>query len=135
MPGKKINTHRGWEIYEKGIYDLSINIRDNYKNIPFFISENGMGVEGEDKFKVNGRIEDDYRIEFISDHLKYANKALNEGCNLKGYHLWTFMDNWSWLNAYKNRYGFVEVDINNEFKRTPKKSAYWFKELILNNGF
>ena len=90
---------------------------------------------GEDKFKVNGRIEDDYRIEFISDHLKYANKALNEGCNLKGYHLWTFMDNWSWLNAYKNRYGFVEVDINNEFKRTPKKSAYWFKELILNNGF
>ena len=135
MPGKKINPHRGWEIYEKGIYDLSINIRDNYKNIPFFISENGMGVEGEDKFKVNGRIEDDYRIEFISDHLKYANKALNEGCNLKGYHLWTFMDNWSWLNSYKNRYGFVEVDINNEFKRTPKKSAYWFKELILNNGF
>ena len=135
MPAKKINPHRGWEIYEKGIYDLSINIRDNYKNIPFFISENGMGVEGEDKFKVNGRIEDDYRIEFISDHLKYANKALNEGCNLKGYHLWTFMDNWSWLNAYKNRYGFVEVDINNEFKRTPKKSAYWFKELILNNGF
>ena len=54
---------------------------------------------------------------------------------MKGYHLWTFMDNWSWLNAYKNRYGFVEVDINNEFKRTPKKSAYWFKELILNNGF
>ena len=135
MPGKKINPHRGWEIYEKGIYDLSINIRDNYKNIPFFISENGMGVEGEDKFKVNGRIEDDYRIEFISEHLKFANKALNEGCNLKGYHLWTFMDNWSWLNSYKNRYGFVEVDINNEFKRTPKKSAYWFKELILNNGF
>ena len=135
MPGKKINPHRGWEIYEKGIYDLSINIRDNYKNIPFFISENGMGVEGEDKFKVNGIIEDDYRIEFIREHLKYANKALNEGCNMKGYHLWTFMDNWSWLNAYKNRYGFVEVDINNEFKRTPKKSAYWFKELILNNGF
>ena len=51
MPGKKINPHRGWEIYEKGIYDLSINIRDNYKNIPFFISENGMGVEGEEKFK------------------------------------------------------------------------------------
>ena len=135
MPGKKINPHRGWEIYEKGIYDLSINIRDNYKNIPFFISENGMGVEGEDKFKVNGRIEDDYRIEFVTEHLKWLNKALNEGCNVRGYHLWTFMDNWSWLNAYKNRYGFVEVDINNEFKRTPKKSAYWFKDLIENNGF
>lgn len=135
MPGKKINPHRGWEIYEKGIYDLAINIRDNYKNIPFFISENGMGVEGEEKFKIDGKIEDDYRIEFISEHLKWAYKALEEGCNLKGYHLWTFMDNWSWLNAYKNRYGFIEVDINNDFKRTPKKSAYWFKELIENNGF
>lgn len=135
MPNKKINPHRGWEIYEKGIYDLSINIRDNYNNIPFFISENGMGVEGEEKFKVEGIIEDTYRIEFIKEHLKYLNKALNEGCNIKGYHLWTFMDNWSWLNAYKNRYGFVEVDINNNFIRTPKRSAYWFRELIKNNGF
>ena len=135
MPGKKINPHRGWEIYEKGIYDLSINIRDNYKNIPFFISENGMGVEGEEKFKINGQINDDYRIEFIKEHLKWLYKALEEGCNVKGYHLWTFMDNWSWLNAYKNRYGFVEVDLNNDYKRIPKKSAYWFKDIIENNGF
>lgn len=135
MPGKKINPHRGWEIYEKGIYDLSINIRDNYKNIPFFISENGMGVEGEEKFKVDGQINDDYRIEFIKDHLKWLHKALEEGCNVKGYHLWTFMDNWSWLNSYKNRYGFIEIDLNNNYKRTPKKSAYWFKEVIENSGF
>lgn len=135
MPGKKINPHRGWEIYEKGIYDLAINIRDNYNNIPFYISENGMGVEGEEKFKIDGQINDDYRIEFIKDHLKYVHKAIEEGCNVRGYHLWTFMDNWSWLNSYKNRYGFVEVNINDEYKRTPKKSAYWFKKLIENNGF
>lgn len=135
MPGKKINPHRGWEIYEKGIYDLAINIRDNYNNIPFYISENGMGVEGEEKFKIDGQINDDYRIEFIKDHLKYVHKAIGEGCNVRGYHLWTFMDNWSWLNSYKNRYGFVEVNINDEYKRTPKKSAYWFKKLIENNGF
>lgn len=135
MPGKKINPHRGWEIYEKGIYDLAINIRDNYNNIPFYISENGMGVEGEEKFKIDGQINDDYRIEFIKEHLKYVHKAIEEGCNVRGYHLWTFMDNWSWLNSYKNRYGFVEVNINDEYKRTPKKSAYWFKKLIENNGF
>lgn len=135
MPGKKINPHRGWEIYEKGIYDLAINIRDNYNNIPFYISENGMGVEGEEKFKIDGLINDDYRIEFIKEHLKYVHKAIEEGCNVRGYHLWTFMDNWSWLNSYKNRYGFVEVNINDEYKRTPKKSAYWFKKLIENNGF
>jgi 6-phospho-beta-glucosidase len=50
MPGKKMNPYRGWEIYEKGIYDLLINLRDNYGNLPCFISENGMGVENEQPF-------------------------------------------------------------------------------------
>uniref|UniRef100_UPI0035A0AFD4 glycoside hydrolase family 1 protein n=1 Tax=Streptococcus ferus TaxID=1345 RepID=UPI0035A0AFD4 len=50
MPGKKMNPYRGWEIYEKGIYDIMINVRDNYGNIPCFISENGMGVEGEERY-------------------------------------------------------------------------------------
>ena len=54
MPGKKINPYRGWEIYEKGIYDIAINIRDNYGNIEWMITENGMGVEGEERFKVDG---------------------------------------------------------------------------------
>ncbi len=47
MPNKKMNPYRGWEIYEKGIYDILINVRDHYGNIPCYISENGMGVEGE----------------------------------------------------------------------------------------
>ena len=51
MPGKKINPHRGWEIYPKAIYDISVNIKENYNNISWYISENGMGVEGEEEFK------------------------------------------------------------------------------------
>ncbi|MFD1173422.1 glycoside hydrolase family 1 protein [Oceanobacillus picturae] len=136
MPGKKVNPHRGWEIYEKGIYDILLNLRDNYGNIRCFISENGMGVEGEERFlNEEGVIQDDYRIEFIQDHLKWVHKAMEEGCNVNGYHLWTFMDNWSWLNAYKNRYGFVSVDLANHGKRTVKKSGWWFKEVIANKGF
>ncbi|MEW8987109.1 MAG: glycoside hydrolase family 1 protein, partial [Bacillus sp. (in: firmicutes)] len=106
MPGRKMNPHRGWEIYEKGVYDILVNLKENYGNIECFISENGMGVEGEEKFRdENGMIQDDYRIEFIENHLKWVHKAIEEGSNVKGYHLWTFMDNWSWTNAYKNRYG------------------------------
>jgi len=136
MPGRKMNVHRGWEIYEKAIYDIAINIRDNYGNIPFWISENGMGVEGEAKFRsAEGSIEDDYRIEFISDHLKWLHKAIEEGANCFGYHLWTCMDNWSWTNAYKNRYGLIEVDIQDNFKRRVKKSGKWYKALSENNGF
>lgn len=136
MPGRKMNPYRGWEIYEKGIYDILINVKENYGNIPCFISENGMGVEHEERFlDQQGMIQDDYRIEFIQGHLKEVHRALQEGANVKGYHLWTFMDNWSWMNAYKNRYGFVSVDLTDDAKRTVKKSGYWFKAMVEKQGF
>ncbi|MBP1969231.1 6-phospho-beta-glucosidase [Virgibacillus natechei] len=134
MPGRKMNKYRGWEIYEKGIYDIMINLKENYGNIESFISENGMGVQDEGRFIQDGEIQDDYRIEFISEHLKWLHKAIEEGCNAKGYHLWAFMDNWSWMNAYKNRYGFFSVDLETQ-KRTPKKSAHWIKAVSESNGF
>lgn len=54
MPGRKINPHRGWEIYEQGLYDIAQNIKENYGNIEWLLTENGMGVEGEEKFRQNG---------------------------------------------------------------------------------
>ncbi|MCP3738170.1 glycoside hydrolase family 1 protein [Rossellomorea sp. BNER] len=136
MPGRKMNPHRGWEIYEKGVYDILVNLKENYGNIECFISENGMGVEGEEKFRdEKGIIQDDYRIEFIQEHLKWVHKAIQEGSNVKGYHLWTFMDNWSWSNAYKNRYGFVSVNLDKNGERTIKKSGQWFKTVSEKNGF
>lgn len=134
MPGRKMNPYRGWEIYEKGIYDIMINLKANYGNIPSFISENGMGVQNEERFIEDGEIQDDYRIDFIREHLKWLHQSIEEGCNAKGYHLWSFMDNWSWMNAYKNRYGFFSVDLETK-QRTAKKSAHWFKSVSENNGF
>ncbi|MDZ5782660.1 glycoside hydrolase family 1 protein [Marinococcus luteus] len=134
MPGRKMNPYRGWEIYPKGVYDIMMNLRDNYGNIPSFISENGMGVQDEARFIENGMIQDDYRIEFIQDHLEWLHRAIEEGANAKGYHLWSFIDNWSWMNAYKNRYGYFSVNIDTE-ERTPKKSAYWITAVHKNNGF
>lgn len=134
-PEKKINPHRGWEIYERGIYDTLINLRDNYGNIPCYISENGMGVEDETRFiDASGQIQDEYRITFIKDHLRYVHQAIQEGSQCRGYHMWTCMDNWSWLNEFKNRYGFIAVDLATQ-KRTIKKSGEWFHEVILQNGF
>lgn len=135
LPGRKMNLYRGWEIYEKGIYDILIDLRDHYDNIECFISENGMGVEGEERYRQDGIIQDDYRVDFIREHLKWVHRALQEGCNVRGYHLWTFMDNWSWLNAYKNRYGLVSVDLERDGERTIKKSGQWFRTLVQNGGF
>lgn len=135
MPNRKMNPYRGWEIYEKGIYDICTNLRENYGNIPFYISENGMGVEGEERYiNENGSIDDDYRIDFIKDHLQWLHKGIEEGANCLGYHLWTPIDCWSWTNAYKNRYGLIALDLATQ-KRTIKKSGRWYKELAENNGF
>lgn len=134
MPGKKMNPHRGWEIYEKGLYDIAINLKNHYGNIEWLVTENGMGVEGEEKFRQDGVIQDDYRIAFIQDHLIELHRALAEGANCKGYLLWTFIDCWSWLNAYKNRYGLVELDLATQERRI-KASGRWFKRLSERNGF
>ena len=134
MPGRKINPHRGWEIYEQGLYDIAQNIKDNYGNIEWLLTENGMGVEGEEKFRQNGEIQDDYRIDFVKDHLRELHRAIQEGANCKGYLMWTFIDCWSWLNGYKNRYGLVELDLATQERRL-KKSGHWFRELSQQNGF
>ncbi len=118
-----MNPYRGWEIYPKAIYDVAINVRDNYGNIPWYISENGMGVEGEETFiDDDGIVADDYRIDFIREHLEWLHKGIEEGSNCFGYHLWTLIDCWSWSNAYKNRYGLIALDLVTQ-KKTIKKSG------------
>lgn len=134
MPGRRMNPYRGWEIYPKGLYDIAVNIRDNYGNIEWMVTENGIGVENEARFKKDGQIQDDYRIEFYQDHLTWLHKGIEEGSNCIGYHVWTFIDCWSWLNAYKNRYGLVEIDLETQ-KRTIKKSGEWFRKLGEDKGW
>ena len=134
--GARYNNWRGWEIKPEALYELAIYIKNNFKNIPFYIAENGMGVQNEERFRnhITKEIDDDYRIIFLEEHLKELNKAISEGANCFGYHMWSIMDNWSWRNAYKNRYGFIEVDLKDQSRKF-KKSAYWFRQLIEKNGF
>ena len=94
-----------------------------------------MGVEGEEKYiNKDGVIEDDYRIEFMEEHLEYLHKGIEADSNCFGYHSWTPIDCWSWTNAYKNRYGFISVDLATQ-KKTIKKSGRWIKKVVDNNGF
>ncbi|AGM24659.1 glycoside hydrolase family 1 protein [Spiroplasma chrysopicola] len=134
MPGRKINPYRGWEIFPKGIYLALMNLKNNYNNIPVYISENGMGVENEERFIKDGVIDDQYRINFVKEHLAWMQKAISEGANCFGYHTWAYIDNWSWMNAYKNRYGFVQLDLNNNGQRVLKKSAEFIQTTIVNQA-
>lgn len=133
MPGKKMNPFRGWEIYPKIMYDMAMRMKEEYGNIEWFIAENGMGVEQEWRYKNDeGSIQDDYRIEFIAEHMKWLLKAVDEGSNCKGYMLWAFTDNVSPMNAFKNRYGLVEINLDDNRNRQMKKSARWYQSIIAN---
>lgn len=135
MPGRRMNVDKGWEIYPQALYDIAKNLQDNYDNIPWFVSENGIGVSREERYlDQTGIIQDHYRIQFFSEHLYWLNRAMQEGANCIGYHVWTPVDGWSWLNAYKNRYGLISNDIHTQ-TRTVKKSGWWFKDLTANHGF
>lgn len=136
LPGKRINPYRGWEIYPEALYDVAVMMKEHYNNIPWYVSENGMGVAEEERFMdEHGMIQDDYRIDFMKEHLRELHKGIQAGSNCFGYHTWTFVDCWSWLNGYRNRYGFYRVAIEDDFKRSLKKSGLWYKELIEKNGF
>lgn len=131
LPGRKMNRSRGWEIYPKVMYDMAVYLKDNYGNIPWLVSENGMGQENEEAYLDDqGMVCDDYRIDFIGQHLKWLLKAVKEGANCEGYMLWAFTDCVSPMNAFKNRYGLVRIELNDERTRLLKKSAYWYQSLI-----
>lgn len=131
LPGKRMNNSRGWEIYPEIMYDMAIYMRDNYGEVPWVVSENGMGRENEHLYMdETGQVVDDYRIDFISQHLRHLLRAIDEGAKCEGYMLWAFTDCVSPMNAFKNRYGLVRIELNEERTRSLKKSAYWYKSLV-----
>lgn len=77
-----MNNSRGWEIYPQIIFDMAMRIKRDYRNIPWFVAESGMGVENEGLFRNSeGTIADDYRIRFISEHLWQTLRAREAGAN------------------------------------------------------
>ena len=129
--GAVMNKSRGWEIYPKGIYDFAMKMTRDYPDLTWFVSENGIGIEEADaKRGENGEILDaSYRVPFVRDHLTWVARAIEEGAKCLGYHYWGVVDCWSWNNAFKNRYGFVEVDLAHGYERRLKESAAWLREL------
>ena len=129
-PDAVMNESRGWEIYPQGLYDFGMDCAKNYPDLEWFVSENGIGIMDEYKNRdAEGTIQDDYRVDFVRQHLEWVAKAIAEGAKCRGYHYWAVIDNWSWANAFKNRYGFVEVDLMDGYKRRLKKSAAWLKQV------
>lgn len=129
VPAKKLGhdlTDMGWEVYPEGIYNV-IKKFGAYKEIPkIMITENGAAFPDQN---VNGEVKDAKRTQFIKDYLKQVLKAKQEGVNVGGYFVWSFMDNFEWAEGNRPRFGLVHVDFETQ-KRTMKDSGKWFKEFL-----
>lgn len=131
LPGRRMNKSRGWEIYPQIVYDMGMRLKEEYGNIPWILTENGMGIENEHLFmNEEGVVQDDYRIEYITEHMSCLLDAYEAGSNCRGYMLWAFTDCVSPMNAFKNRYGLVRIDLENNRARSLKKSGFWYKDVI-----
>ncbi len=127
IDGGKKKTQMGWEIDPNALYELLIRIKDEYTDIPLYITENGAAFH--DKVTEDNKIHDLDRIDFMKAHLQVMQKFIAEGGNLKGYYLWSFMDNFEWAFGYSKRFGMVYVNYDTQ-ERIMKDSGMWYKKFI-----
>lgn len=118
----------GREVRPKSAYHIVMKVKERYGDLPIYITENGHGDY--DQLDNNDECQDNARIEFLDGFINEILKAKQDGANVKGYYVWSTMDLYSWINGYDKRYGLVYVDYENNNKRIPKQSYYWYKEKI-----
>lgn len=126
------STYTEWdtEIYPKGLYEGLLRAYKKYK-VPLYITENGIGhYEDVSCDQVN----DAYRIDFMNEHINALLNAADEGADVRGYFAWSSFDLYSWKNGCNKRYGLVAVDWDDNLKRKPKASYYWYKNVCNSNG-
>lgn len=119
------------EYYPKAVYDAIHLIHDLYDlKIPIYITENGTYYEGDEPVDpAAGRIEDNDRIRYIGGFLEWLEKALDEGFDVRGYYLWSLMDNFEWSSGTNFKFGIMHTDFEHGIC-TPKKSFEWYRDFI-----
>jgi beta-glucosidase len=121
------HTSMGWEVYPQGIYECLRLLKDEYGNPPVYITENGAAYD--DRPSEDGQVNDPLRVQYLESYLGKAQEALSAGCQLKGYFVWSLMDNFEWAAGFSKRFGIVYVDFGKQ-KRIIKQSGRWYQELI-----
>jgi beta-glucosidase len=120
-------TQMGWEVYPDGLRDLLTGFHRNYRTLPpIYITENGMASDDQVD---NGRIDDTQRIAFLKRHLAAVDEAIAQGVDIRGYFVWSLLDNFEWAYGYERRFGVVHVDYRTQ-QRTVKRSAQLISKFL-----
>ena len=130
LPDGLPKTAAGWPVNPECLYWGIKFIYDRYK-LPIYITENGMSCH--DIVSRDGQVHDPNRITFLDRYLSALQCASDEGVDIRGYFLWTFLDNFEWEKGFSERFGIVHVDFATQ-KRTAKDSAFWYQKVIVTNG-
>ena len=123
-------TAANWPVTPDAFYWGVRFLSERYK-LPLYITENGMSCH--DNVSRDGRVHDPNRIQFLDEYLSALQKANDDGADVRGYFLWTFLDNFEWDKGYNERFGIIYVDFATQ-KRIVKDSAYWYQKVIESNG-
>ncbi len=125
-------TETGWEVFPQGLNDIVLWASERYGKPPIYITENGAAFY-DPPVAENGRMEDPLRVDYLRRHLLALLAAIEQGVDVRGYFVWSLIDNFEWALGYAKRFGIVHVDYET-LQRTPKASARFYSEVIRSNG-
>jgi beta-glucosidase len=125
-------TAMGWTVEPTSLTTLLLRLRRDYGDVPLVITENGASFEDP---PVDGQavVEDPDRVAYLRDHIAAVELAVGQGVDVRGYYVWSLLDNFEWEHGYDSRFGIVAVDFANQ-RRVPKRSALWYRDLIARHG-
>ena len=132
VPEGAETTAMGWEIYPESIYEMLVRLKQDYDDPVIYVTENGAAFE--DTVDADRNVKDERRIDYLERYLEQVARAADEGVRVKGYFVWTLMDNFEWAYGFTKRFGIVYTDYDTQ-ERIMKRSAHWYADTIRNNGF
>ena len=128
----KTYTETGWEVHAPALTDLLLWFKDRYGDVPLYITENGAAFYDPPVAGDEG-VNDPLRVTYLKQHIAAVGDAIAAGVDVRGYMLWSLLDNLEWSLGYSKRFGVVHVDFETQ-KRTPKDSAKLYQRVIASNG-
>ncbi|MFQ6079845.1 MAG: family 1 glycosylhydrolase, partial [Thermodesulfobacteriota bacterium] len=126
-----LNLRVRWEPYSEGLYGILTRLKKDYAPAAIYIT--GNGVDLPDRLNEKGEVNDPRRIEFLGRHLLQVHRAIQEGVNVRGYFVWSLMDDFEFEYGYSKRFGLIYVDFPTQ-RRFVKKSGFWYRRVIEKNG-
>ncbi len=126
-PAEPATTSLGWSVTPDALRDVLLRIHTDYPPVPLFVTESGASYN--DYVDPTGQVRDSERIDYLRGYFDAAADAITQGVDLRGYFVWSLMDNFEWGEGYRSRFGLVYVDYETQ-RRIPKASASWYRDLI-----